>query len=288
MQSAPTPAAAPDPVKTAAAQSASNKETAVAQYGLNATNQVTPNGSLNYEQSGTWADGTPRFTATTSLSPEQEQLRQTGLKTQQGLGDIGNEQIQRIGAKLNEPVDFGPKLNLDTDATEARTMELARKRLDPMLAHRSEAKKAELFNAGVLPGTEAYRRGMLEANEANNDATNQLILGGHDSAVRDITAEHTSNLQQTKMSRDQMFNEIASLLSGSQIQAPSFVNAPSPGIAPTDVIGAQQQALNQENVGFNAKQQSYMGMMNGMFGLGKTVLGGINSPTSAGGWSFGN
>jgi len=46
MQSAPTPAPAPDPVKTAQAQSASNKDTAVAQYGLNATNQVTPNGSL--------------------------------------------------------------------------------------------------------------------------------------------------------------------------------------------------------------------------------------------------
>jgi hypothetical protein len=30
-----------------------------------------------------------------------------------------------------------------------------------------------------------------------------------------------------------------------------------------------------------------MGMMNGMFGLGKTVLGGVNTP-SAGGWSFGN
>ncbi len=66
---APSPPPAPDPKETAAAQSQMNKETAVAQYGLNATNQVTPQGTLTYKQIGTWADGTPRFEATTAYSP---------------------------------------------------------------------------------------------------------------------------------------------------------------------------------------------------------------------------
>jgi len=288
MQSAPQAPAAPDPVKTAQAQSASNKETAVAQYGLNATNQVTPNGALSYNQIGTWADGTPRFEATTSLSPEQEKLRQSGVTAQQGLSDLGNQQIQKISGLLDRPVDLGPKLNLDTSATEARTMDLARKRLDPMLAQREEATRARLFNSGVLPGTEAYRREMTANTQGANDAYDQLILSGHGQAVGDITNEYNAGQTRALTERNQPLNEITALLSGSQVSQPSFVNAPTPGIAPTDVIGANQQALNQQNVGFNAQQQGYMGMMNGLFGLGKTVLGGINSPTSAGGWSFGN
>jgi hypothetical protein len=241
MQSAPTPAPAPDPVKTAAAQSASNKDTAVAQYGLNATNQVTPNGSLNYEQSGTWADGTPRFTATTSLSPEQEQLRQSGVHAQQGLSDLGNQQIAKISSLLDRPVDLGPKLNLDTSATEARTMDLARKRLDPLIAQRAEANKAALFNSGIMPGTEAYRRAMTQQGQDQNDAYNSLILSGHGQAVGDITNEYNAGQTRALTERNQPLNEITALLSGSQVSQPNFVNAPSPGIAPTDVIGARSR-----------------------------------------------
>lgn len=270
---APSAPAAPDPVATANAQRQSNRDTAVSQYGLNATNQYTPYGSTEYSQNGTWPDGTPRFSVNTNLSPEQQRLFASNQNMQQGMADIGTQQVGRIANTLNTPVNL-PSLNLNTDATEARTMELARKRLDPILAQRGEAKKAELFNAGVLPGTEAYRRGMLENSQAANDATNQLILGGHDQAVRDATTEYNAGTSRTLQERNQMFNEIASLLNGSQIQLPGQINTPTAGIAPTDVIGAQQQSLNQQNVGFNAANQRYQGMVNGMFGLGRTALGG--------------
>ena len=63
---------APDPIKTAAAQTGSNIDTATAQQILNQTNQVTPEGSLTYNQSGTTsyvgADGKtyaiPNYTST--------------------------------------------------------------------------------------------------------------------------------------------------------------------------------------------------------------------------------
>lgn len=50
---APTP---PDPVATAQAQGAVNRDTAITQYLLNATDQVTPFGSLTYEPIGNWAN----------------------------------------------------------------------------------------------------------------------------------------------------------------------------------------------------------------------------------------
>jgi len=48
----PSPPAAPDPAATAAAQTATNKETAYWNAVLNNVNQVTPYGSLTYEQTG--------------------------------------------------------------------------------------------------------------------------------------------------------------------------------------------------------------------------------------------
>jgi len=50
------PPAAPDPVVTAQAQGAVNRDTAITQYLLNATDQVTPFGSLTYEPIGNWSD----------------------------------------------------------------------------------------------------------------------------------------------------------------------------------------------------------------------------------------
>ena len=59
---------APDPYQTAAAQNQSNLGTASAQQRMNMVDQSNPFGSLKYTESGTNPDGTPKFSAATSLS----------------------------------------------------------------------------------------------------------------------------------------------------------------------------------------------------------------------------
>jgi hypothetical protein len=253
---APQAPAAPDPAKTAAAQAQSNKETAVAQYGLNATNQVTPQGSLSYKQIGTWADGTPRFEATTAYSPEQQSLYNKSLVTQGNLADIGNQQSAKIGSLLNTPV------NLST-ATEGKIDELGRARLDPQFAREGAALDTQLINKGVRPGSQAWNDAHTQFSQQKNDAYNQLYLSGRGQGAQEALTE-----------RNQPINEISALLSGSQVSQPSFTNTPQPGVAPTDVIGAQQQSLNQQNVGFNAQQTQNNALMSGLFGLGSAALGG--------------
>jgi len=253
---APQAPAAPDPVKTAQAQSASNKETAVTQYGLNATNQVTPNGSLTYNQIGTWADGTPRFEATTSLSPQQQALYDKGNITQNNLADIGNQQSAKIGALLNTPV------NLAT-ATEDKIAKLGAARLDPRFAREGEALDTQLINKGIRPGSTAWHDAQLAQSQSKNDAYNQLYLTGRGQGAQEALTE-----------RNQPINEISALLSGSQVSQPGFTNTPQPGVAPTDVIGAQQQSLNQQNVGYNAQVANQQALTNGLFKLGSSALGG--------------
>lgn len=252
-----TPAPAPDPVATARAQSDSNTRTATTQYQLGATNQVTPYGNLTYDQIGNWDDGTPHFQATTSLSPGQQDLYDLGNKTQQNLGNIGVEQSANIRNIMNTPYKSG------NEATEARLMDLGRKRLDPMFADRRAATETDLINRGIRPGSEAYKTMMGQVGQQENDAYNQLLLQGRQTADTEGLTE-----------RNQPLNEITALLRGSGVQQPGFVNAPTPGVAPTDVIGAQQQSLNQSNYATTQQQQQNTAMMSGLFGLGRTALGG--------------
>ena len=58
---APSYPAPPDPNVTAAAQTQSNKETAVANANMNRIDQYTPQGSTPYQVVGTNADGTPNI-----------------------------------------------------------------------------------------------------------------------------------------------------------------------------------------------------------------------------------
>lgn len=247
---------APDPVATAKAQATSNKETAVTQYGLNATNQVTPNGSLSYEQIGSWADGTPRFQATTALSPGQQSLYDKGNVTQNNLADIGNQQSSRIGKLLNTPVNL-------SSATEDKIDQLGAARLDPRFAREGAALDTDLINKGIRPGSQAWNDAHTQFGQTKNDAYNQMYLQGRGQSAQEALTE-----------RNQPINEISALLSNSQVSQPSFTNTPQPGVAPTDVIGAQQQALNQQNVGFNAQQAQNQAFTNGLFKLGSAAVGG--------------
>lgn len=257
MVDSPEPPKAPDPKETAAAQATMNKETAVAQYGLNATNQKTPYGSLSYAQIGTWADGTPRFEATTSLSPEQQSLYDLTSNTQKNLGQIGVDQSAKVGALLNTP------LNINNEATEARLMELQQKRMSPVLDQRRKATEADLLNRGITMGSEAYNNSMDAIGRQENDQLNQLMLTGRAQAVQEALTE-----------RNQPLNEIIGLMNGSQVQQPGFQSTPTPGVAGVDYGGmvnssyaGQMEAYKQESANQNA-------MMEGLFSLAAAPLGG--------------
>lgn len=243
---------APDPAKTAEAQAQSNKETAIAQYGLNATNQVTPYGNLTYTQIGKWEDGTPRYQASTTLSPEQLKLYQQQTQLGTKLNDLAIGQTDRLTGVLGQPI------NLSNEATEARLMELGRKRLDPLMAQRKASTEADLINRGIRPGTEAYNRAMTSVGQQENDAYNELLLKGRGQSVQEALAE-----------RNQPINEISALLSGGQVTSPQFVNTPTPGVNGTDVAGITNNAYQQQMAGYQSK-------MSGLLGLG----------TAMGGWMF--
>lgn len=64
---------APDPMKTAQAQGQMNKETAITQSLLGMTNQVTPFGSLTWNQIGNWSGSQPQQSASAPVQPQTSQ-----------------------------------------------------------------------------------------------------------------------------------------------------------------------------------------------------------------------
>lgn len=251
----PSAPQAPDPVATANAQTASNRETAITQTGLNAMNQYGPQGSVTYTQNGTWADGTPRFTQTTSLSPGQQAIYDTGIQTQRNLANTARTQSGRLDSLLGQP------FSLDNEATEARLMELGSKRLNPQLQQRREQEIARLSNQGIKVGSTAYDRAMNLVDQGENDARNQLLLTGRNQAVQEALLE-----------RNQPINEIIGLASGSQVQMPQFGGTPQTGVAGTDIAGITQGAYNGQLNAYNQQMGQYNSTMGGLFGLGANAL----------------
>jgi hypothetical protein len=253
----PSPPPAPDPVKTAQAQTASNVKTSTTQQQLNMVDQTNPYGSQTYNQSGTWADGTPKFSMSTTFSPQEQAKQEQQWEFDRLSNQLGIDQTKKLTGILDTP------FKIDNEATEGRLMELGRKRLDPVLQERNAALESKLYNQGVMPGTEAYTRAMRADTEGQNDAYNQLLLGGRAQAATELQAE-----------RNQPINEITALMSGGQVNQAQFGNTPQTSVANTDIAGITQQGYENSLIPWKQKNAENQALMSGMFSLGGAALGG--------------
>lgn len=258
------PPAPPDPRETSAASTSTNVGTAIANAFLGNVNQVTPDGSLTYDQTGshTWNDpytgksyDIPTFTATQTLSPEQQAIQDQSRGAEFNLASLANAQSGFLKDYMEKPVD------LNNEATEARLMELTRTRLDPILEQRRESEATRLASQGIMLGSTAYDRAMANVNQGENDAYVQAMLQGRGQAVQEALTE-----------RNQPINEITALLSGSQVSQPNFVNANMPTIPTTDTAGIINNEYNQRLGIWQQQQAQSQGILGGLFGLGGRLL----------------
>lgn len=257
----PSPPPPPDPVATAKAQSESNVKAATTQQQLNMVDQTTPYGSVAWKQVGKWEDGTPRFSAATTLSPEEQRNQEQQWQFDNLVNNLGIRQTEKLTGHLDKPIQLG------NEATESRLMELGRKRLDPAFADRRAQLHTTLVNRGLQQGSEAYNDAMRSLGEQENDAYNQLILTGRGQANQEILTE-----------RNAPINEITALMSGGQVTQPNFVGTPSASVAAPDIAGLTMDAYKYGPLAeYQQKSADRNAMMSGLFQLGGAALGGWSS-----------
>lgn len=253
MVSAP---AAPDPFETAQAQSQWNNTTAQTQQAINMVDQTNPWGSSSYNQTGTQtiigADGkpiqVPKYSQTTTLSPEQQAIFEKTQTAQGNLAGLAADQSDFMRDYLAKPFEFN-----NSDA-EQWAYDLASPRLLAQQGQNDAALRTTLANKGIREGSAAWNAEMARMTNANSDQLNQLALTGRGQAFNEALT-----------TRNQPINEIGALLSGSQVSAPQFAPTPQTGVGGVDYTGL----VNNK---YQAESQAASAGMGGLFGLLGTGL----------------
>lgn len=289
-------------------------------------NQVTPYGSLTYEQTGDAYDDSgnrvPRFTATTTLSPEQKALYDKQVQITQGAYDLAGNYVNRIGEATKDPFSLTgapaagtvPTYNAPPAYDEAyrqQTLDTINRRAQPQMERDRMALESRLANQGISLGTEAYMGGMDDYNRGVNDfRLGADIQAGQDAATRYGLQLQGANQEfnaggasfgmqnqgrqnyvtEQQMLRMQPIQEVAALVgTGGAQQGPTFAPQTNYQIQAPDVGGiygmaaANDQATYRTQVG--AQNAAFSGLTNLAGSLGGGYLYGLGRGGGGGGGS---
>lgn len=250
---APEPPKAPDPVATANAQTASNKETAIANANLNRFDQNGPTGSVKYTIVGTNPDGTPKYQQDTTLNPAYQKMQDNYTTIAGQLGDFGISQGNKVAGILSNPLDLNT-------ATENNIVALQQKRLDPQWAQQEESLRTQLTNQGIRPGTDAYDREMQKFSDRRSNAYDSMYLNARAQGANEALAQRSVPL-----------NELMTVMGGNQVQNPTFTPTAGVSQANTDVAGITQAGFQNQMGLYNSALNQNNAMMGGIFGLGSAA-----------------
>lgn len=164
-------------------------------------------------------------------------------------------------------------------------------RLNPSLARQRVSTETDLINQGLRPGDEAYNNAINLLGQQENDARTQAVLQGlgldmsanqqgFGQALQSAQLGNSAiaqNLAQAVQLRQLPLNEINALMSGGQTQVPSYQAYQGASVAPAPVFaGVQNQAAWDQNL-YNQQVAQKNALMQGLFGLGSAVTGGLFS-----------
>lgn len=252
---APTP-----PRETSAASTGTNISTAISNAYLQNMNEVGPDGTRTFDQTGSTSVTdpytgqtyqVPRFTTTTTLSPQQQAIKEQQDAAGLNLASLGNNLSGTLGQQLTGNFKLG------NEAVEGRLFDLGRQRLDPMFAQRDEDLRTRLANQGIKAGSQAYDREMGLMGQQQNDAYNNLLLQGRGQATQELLTED-----------NQRINQVSALLNGGQVSMPNFMSPVGvQGAATTDNASIIANSDNARMGQWQANQAAMGSMIGGLGGL---------------------
>lgn len=268
-----SPSAPPPPDYAAAAQqtAAGNLDAARAQTAANRVNQVTPYGNLTYTQNpGYGPDG--GWTATQTLSPQQQSLLDQQNKTSLGLSGLADRGLGYVDKALSNNITMGDlPANMVNPGQTGQDALMAR--FQPQMDQSRKALDAQLANQGIVQGSEAYDNAMRTQGQGENDLRMQAALNG-------INVGQNAQNQQLQLKtalQNQPVNMLNAVRTGSQVTNPTFTNVPQQGqTAGPDMLGAAGQQ-SQHSMGlYNsqvASNNSTTGAIAGLAGAGMMATG---------------
>ena len=119
--------------------------------------------------------------------------------------------------------------------------------------------------AGAAEQQQAFEQARARGTFANAGLAQQMMQG--QAGFNAANAARNQYLQERYQARNQPINEATSLLRGSQLAPPNFINAPGSQIANTDFAGIVNQNFAQQFGNYQVANQNSQQLMGGLFGL---------------------
>lgn len=280
---------APDYAGAARETAAGNKEAAIAAQAGNMINQYTPQGSVEYNVRG-YVDGTPQYSQTVRLSPEQQAAYNKDVAMNAQLQDVGIQGVGYVQSALDKPLSFeglqeiGTPGQIQQQASDA-AYQNAMRYVEPRLQRQQASLENQLANQGITRGSEAWNAAMQDAQAERENIYGQAQnaaytagLTGAQQAYQQALGARQQGISELSQLRSEPINILNAVRTGSQMQtsAQPQVNVSSPGQLATwsgpDLLGATT-AQGQYNQGlYNAQQASSSATQSGLMGLAGTGM----------------
>jgi hypothetical protein len=305
-KSKPAKPKAPDYTALANQQSQLSQQLALQQTRANRPTQITPWGTVSWTEdpSGDW-------TQRIELSPQQQAALNAQMATQEGLSNLAQSLIGRVGETFGTPMDYSqlPAAGVvptagelpQADAAERQRIENALfERMRPEHARSQAALEGQLQNMGLTRGSEAWNREMERiGRQQAGERFNAMAMGGEEmqrlfnmglarqgqqwtqglQGAELANALRSQGLQEMLMRRSQPLNELSALMSGQQIAAPvapGFTGATT-GQSP-NLLNAAAQRYQAGLDAYNAaaaQRSAFGGGIGSLIGgIGGAVFGG--------------
>ena len=229
----------------------------------NRVNQQTPYANLNYEQTGTDANGNPIWTAKQTLAGP----------LQGALGSL-QQRVAGQSAQGFNPNTPGVGINPGELYSDA-----IMRRLQPQLQQQSAAVETQLANQGIMPGSEAYNRAKTQLAQQQNDALTSAQVGGINVGLQANQQAFNQQLQQANLP----FQQLGAFQQATQ---PGYVNPYNQAaVSGPDYTGAYTTSQAAQIAAQNAANAKTANLQSGLFGLGSSAIlgsGGIGGLASLG------
>jgi hypothetical protein len=269
----PPPSAPAPPDYTGAARVTAEENVNAARIATaaNRVNQITPYGSLKYDITGADPYGNPTYTATQSLSPEQQQLLDYQNKASIGLGQLAEKGLGYVSNMLETPFDTSRLPTTGFNPSQSY-QDAYMQRLAPQLQQGREQLAQDLANRGIDIGSEAYDRAMRNQSQREID----LLLGATTQGFDVGNRARAAAFGELAYQRNEPINTLSAVRTGSQVQGPQFVNSFNQATTQgADILGAEQMKYNAQMGDFNAKQAAQANLNQGLFSLGSSAMSDI-------------
>lgn len=248
----------PDPYKVSDAEAKASKEVAAYNQSMNMVNQSSPYGSISYTQDGVDpVTGAPKYSQSTTLSPELQSLLNSQIGSQQGISDAISGVVGRL------PTGAFDASGINTDDIRQKSYDSQMALLNPEFEQGWKNLEGKMSDRGLPIGSEIWNDQLGEYNRAKDTS----ILGAARQADLDASNEYQRQYSNLQSEYNMPYQSLSALMGNSSaVQNPTFSSYPT---SSAQAPNTSQNVWNAYQADVNAANQQNSQLWNGILGAGQ-------------------